>query len=144
MAYDDVLSKLLCIIETINLNIKLTAGYISDRFRSDIPFQPGAYNLSRSALQLFYELRARSMPIRFNKASLFSWLVIVATYISHGKEQILFNPQSTSIEIFENRRLKPHSLLDKSYNNIIEDNKWIEIFKFTLIDRHLEFQMLAQ
>ncbi|WP_082476579.1 DUF262 domain-containing protein [Methylobacterium sp. Leaf99] len=106
MAYDDVLSKLLCTIETRDLTKKLTAGSISDRFRSDVEFSTDVFDLATKTITAFTELRKKSQTVRHNKASLLSWMILVATYISEQKIGNLFSTNIPLLEMFESKRSK--------------------------------------
>lgn len=78
MAYDDVLARLCCSMEEGTLFEKITAAKLASRYRSETPFEESIIQQMESALSLM----ANSRPfvqkeVRFNKATLFSWLWFV-------------------------------------------------------------------
>lgn len=107
MAYDDVISKLLCTLETGDLSQQLTASYMSDRFRSERPFEDDAVKLSERSIIIFSLLRRGSdQRLRFNKATLFSWLVVIAAYAKYNAEGYLLKSGPTIISAFESQRME--------------------------------------
>jgi hypothetical protein len=104
MAYDDVLAKLLCTLEIGTLREKLGATEISDRFRASEPFSDHLMKLANDTVVFFTETLAIA-PIkpRFNKATLFTWLVFSTYFVrSAGKPAFVAN----FIWDFENQRTK--------------------------------------
>lgn len=89
MAYDDVLSKFLCTIEKRTLAVKLTANVVSDRFRTDAPFDKSVIKFANEAIESFSFLRETAGITKFNKATLLSWLIFCFAYSLHGKSNIL-------------------------------------------------------
>ena len=82
MAYDDVFARLLCTLELGTLGLKLSANQISSRYRSSNPFSRKTLRVAEGSVHFLKEALARQHEkIRFNKATLFSWLVF-ASYFS--------------------------------------------------------------
>ncbi|MGA8759892.1 MAG: hypothetical protein WB611_26955 [Stellaceae bacterium] len=75
MSYDDVLARLLCTLENGTLARKITAGSISDRFRSSTPFSEAVVDRTAAAIELLLAARTdNEISGRLNKATLFTWL----------------------------------------------------------------------
>ncbi|SEO58249.1 Protein of unknown function DUF262 [Methylobacterium sp. ap11] len=127
MAYDDVLSKLLCTIETRDLTKKLTAGSVSDRFRSDNEFNKNVFDLGSETIKVFTDLRCKSKPVRHNKASLLSWMILVATYISYNKKDFLVNFDRQLLENFESKRSRLSSEGAKKLSLFASMPTWTEL-----------------
>lgn len=78
MAYDDVIAKFLCTLEIGSLAYKLPASEISDRFREDKPFSKRYIKVAKDALAtLNTAVLASDHRPKFNKATLFSWLIFL-------------------------------------------------------------------
>ncbi|KAF0136596.1 MAG: hypothetical protein FD139_147 [Methylocystaceae bacterium] len=81
MAYDDVIAKVLCTFEAGTLAKKLTAGDISNRFRKADPFRADHFAIAGRAIALLNSLlRDADSKARFNKATLFTWLVFLSYF----------------------------------------------------------------
>jgi hypothetical protein len=79
MAYDDVVAKLLTTLEHSSLNVKITAGTLSDRYRSQEPVESRIYILAERTLTYFKNLASViDEPIRFNRATMLTWLLFFA------------------------------------------------------------------
>jgi hypothetical protein len=88
MAYDDVLARLLCTLESKTLGTKLGAAEISNRFRSTTRFSNDVLGLASNSIDfLIGALSTTSTKLRFNKATLFTWLVFVS-HFANEKEQV--------------------------------------------------------
>jgi hypothetical protein len=87
MAYDDVLAKLLCTFESGTLSVKLGAGEISNRFREAEPFSKQILTLaSDTVLFITDALKQAPVRVRFNKATLFTWLIFTSCFV-RAREQ---------------------------------------------------------
>jgi Protein of unknown function DUF262 len=114
MAYDDVLARLLCTLESKTLGTKLGAAEISSRFRSTTRFSNEVLALASHSIDLLIEaLNSTPLKLRFNKATLFTWLVFVSHFTGkkepvHGFASFLAdfegNRTKISIPIAEYRR----------------------------------------
>lgn len=82
MAYDDVIAKYCYTLDVGTISKKATSGIITDLFRSKKTFSSQTFDLAQSAIVLFMEV-ARSLEgrVKFNKATLYSWLYFVSTLI---------------------------------------------------------------
>jgi hypothetical protein len=90
MAYDDVIARVCITLERGTLREKVTANVLANRYRSDVAFSEGVFYSARAAITLF----ARSKPyvherVRFNKATLYSWLYFVVHASSILSEEVL-------------------------------------------------------
>jgi hypothetical protein len=76
MAYDDVLAKLCLTLDNRTLAEKVTASGVTTKYRSREPFSTETIKRVSRAIYTFSRARMwiRSESIRFNKATLFSWL----------------------------------------------------------------------
>ncbi|MEG4798901.1 DUF262 domain-containing protein [Microcoleus sp. LAD1_D1] len=80
LAYDDVLARLLYFLEAGNFGSKSTEARISERFRSQVPFSDVIFDRARVSIHHFSQARLRAFGYRYNKASLFSWLVFASRF----------------------------------------------------------------
>lgn len=78
--YDDVLAKAAHALDNGTLRKKITGKTIADRYRKDIEFSEESIANLRSALEaLSYGRERFSCRVKFNKASLFSSLIMLVT-----------------------------------------------------------------
>jgi hypothetical protein len=104
MAFDDVLAKLLCTLESETLGVKLGATEISNRFRENEAFSRDVMRLASDTLHFFIEaLKKAPFRVRFNKATFFTWLIFTS-YFAKANE----SPQSVAeyISKFEEQRAR--------------------------------------
>jgi len=78
MAYDDVFSRVALAIERRSIAEKITASSLADLYRQEQPLAQQTVALINHAVQSVAEasLWSRS-TLRFNKATLFSWLIFI-------------------------------------------------------------------
>lgn len=90
MAYDDTISKLCLCIERRTLEQKLTANAITERYRSNQPFHETVIDLVVRAVQMLAKaLLEEPLPLHFNKATFFSWLVFcVRVAVQHNASDL--------------------------------------------------------
>lgn len=92
MAYDDVFSRVLCTLEARTIARRVTASEISDRFRSRIPFSENdTFRLSGCLDTITWMFNHGSPNPRLNKATLYSWLLVLACFdpiIRRRKDEI--------------------------------------------------------
>jgi hypothetical protein len=86
MAYDDVISKFCYVLEVGTLKRKITSTDISEKYRSNNPFEINVYYEAKSILQFFIESAIKSKDLygkrlSLNKATLFSWLIFIKRYM---------------------------------------------------------------
>jgi hypothetical protein len=78
MAYDDVLSRTAVAIERRSISEKITAGDLTDLYRSSSGLEESTTRLLEEAIGVLGSARdAVSQGPKFNKATLFSWLVFL-------------------------------------------------------------------
>ncbi|MEN6541791.1 DUF262 domain-containing protein [Parvibaculum sp.] len=81
MAYDDVLAKLLYFIESGSFSVKAKEALISERFKIPKFFAEDVIRRAEQSIRWFSDSRAAaalnspSVRLRFNKATLLSWLL---------------------------------------------------------------------
>lgn len=77
MAYDDVISKFLIYVERSSIREKITESDVTNLFRRDYGFQDDAVSSALESLKNFSKavLEVRKSKIKFNKATLLSWLI---------------------------------------------------------------------
>lgn len=105
MAYDDVLARLCCSLEAGTLNEKVTAAMLAGRYRSDTPFGEDILHQAEASLSLLAQSKSDiRTAVRFNKATLFSWL----WFINEARNQFLVGATSewlgSFITFFESSR----------------------------------------
>lgn len=80
MAYDDILARVLLILDNSSLRVKVTAASLTDKYRSGDSYSEESINRLRDSL-LFLSVALsenRSVP-NFNKATSQTWLVFIST-----------------------------------------------------------------
>ncbi|WEL64215.1 hypothetical protein P0D93_29500 [Pseudomonas sp. CBSPGW29] len=79
MAYDDVLSRVAFTIDRGSLEVKITSGDLAELYRSEEPLGYRAISCVERVIDLFSEVERRNYPpIRFNKATLATWMIFIA------------------------------------------------------------------
>lgn len=79
MGYDDIVARLCFALSVGTHHIKVTSKAIEEKFRSKEGFAKAAVKRARAALDLFSRASSHFGPdVRFNKATLVSWLCFVA------------------------------------------------------------------
>ena len=82
MAYDDVLAKVLCTLEVGTLAKKLSAGDISNRYRKKEAVNSKHFRTAEQSIEVLNSLlRNTGRDTRFNKATLFSWLIFLSYFV---------------------------------------------------------------
>jgi Protein of unknown function DUF262 len=104
MAYDDVLSRTALAIERMSLGEKITSADLTNLYRSDTPLKPATMDLLEEAVSVLgnsLNNGAGQFP-KFNKATLFSWLIFVVRSILRTP----LSPQEIAafLEFFEDLR----------------------------------------
>lgn len=136
MAYDDVLAKFLCTLEAGTLAKKITATDISSRFRAERPFDNQFMRTALDCVQLMDGiLHGTQGSLRFNKATLFSWLMFLHYFVGDGpKSERLSRLQSFS-DWFEQKRSEAASGSRVFFpgNKSLGDNEWSLLL--TYVDR---------
>jgi hypothetical protein len=79
MAYDDTVAKLCLSLERESIAEKITATTITERYRQSIPFSPNVIECAEAVLSQLGKCNTLDHPVvRFNKATLLSWLYFIA------------------------------------------------------------------
>lgn len=80
MAYDDILARVLLILEKNSLRTRVTAASLTDKYRSGASYSQLSVRRVEGALRFLSESRefVRTLP-KFNKATAQTWLVFIAT-----------------------------------------------------------------
>ncbi|WP_438348397.1 DUF262 domain-containing protein [Paenibacillus sp. FA6] len=78
MAYDDVVARLCLYLDAGSLMGKVTSNVLADKFRDESGFSDYAVNKAKKSLELFsVAVGYFDTSIRFNKATLLSWLIFL-------------------------------------------------------------------
>lgn len=78
MAYDDVLARVALTIERGSLEVKVTSSDLIELYRSESPLHSNTISLLSAAIHMLAELRLMGgCPIKFNKATLSTWLLFI-------------------------------------------------------------------
>lgn len=106
MAYDDVLSRVALFIERGSLAEKVKSSDLIDLYRSEDPLSTNTTRLIRESLELFGETRNyRKYGMRFNKATLTTWILFTVRCLMHEHRWMSPETFSKFIDYFEERRL---------------------------------------
>lgn len=105
MAYDDVLSRTALAIQRNSLAAKITSADLADVYRSDRPLDAMTVALIDHAISFFrsYRLEPGGAP-KFNKATLFSWMVFVVRADMNGYDSLSSGEFSDFLNFFETTR----------------------------------------
>jgi hypothetical protein len=107
MAYDDIVAKLLLSLERKTIRQKITAINITERYRTPKPFSNEVLKSAESALRLLGSAKLEgTAKIKFNKATLFSWLWIAARAIHEKSESCFVKMFDEYLTYFETLREK--------------------------------------
>lgn len=81
MNLDDTISRLAVTLEAGRLSEKVTATTLERRYRNETPFPPHVIgHIEQACSQMAVYLQFTSIPVKLNKASLFSWLYFFVDY----------------------------------------------------------------
>ena len=94
LAYDEIISKFAFMVEEKTLKKKITAGNISNRYRSDTEFQEETIIVVRNALNKYANIllemkEEKSYLPKFSKATMLSWLIFVKRHYNNSIEDDL-------------------------------------------------------
>lgn len=79
MAYDDVLARVALSIERNCLDSKLASADLIELYRSDVSLKWTTIEVIEYIIAMLSEVRDLGwLPIKFNKATLFSWMIFIA------------------------------------------------------------------
>jgi hypothetical protein len=106
MAYDDVLSRVALFIERGSLDAKVKSSDLIELYRSEAPLAPHTMRLIHESLELLSETRKhRKFGMRFNKATLSTWLMFTVRCLVHDYKWMSPEILSKFIDYFEETRL---------------------------------------
>lgn len=80
MAYDDVLARLCYTLDSGTLHGKVESPMLANKYRSNIPFGEATIMQVRKSIELLGKAKRYIQPggrMKFNRASLFSWLLFL-------------------------------------------------------------------
>lgn len=87
MAYDDVIARLCLYLDAGNLRDKITASILADKFRDEEGFTSQAVERAKNTIIMFSEVVNHFHDnIKFNKATLLSWLLFLTQIKDQGLE----------------------------------------------------------
>jgi hypothetical protein len=107
MAYDDVLSRSALAVDRRTLAEKITSADLDALYRNDKPLSMETIGLTKKAIQILgsaMENSATPIP-KFNKATLFSWLIFVVRGLLAGNASGFDSCLSSFLSFFEITRL---------------------------------------
>lgn len=106
MAYDDVLSRTALAVERRTLAEKITSADLDALYRDDKPLSTETVGLIRKAIRLLDSALDNNeiLAFKFNKATLFSWLIFLARALLAGDTSALNSNLPRFVYFFERRR----------------------------------------
>lgn len=87
MAYDDVICRVALTIERGTIATKITANDLVELYRSVTPLESRTYDLIERTLNVLISALDGGIKPKFNKATLYSWLIFIARGLSSGAFQ---------------------------------------------------------
>ncbi len=106
MAYDDVLSRTALAIQRNSLAEKITASDLAGLYRSDSPLGDRTISLVSHVVAIFSGAsEVGSLSPKFNKATLFSWLMVIARAALCGYSSLNSRQLAKFLEYFEVTRM---------------------------------------
>lgn len=105
MAYDDLVAKVCYTIEAGSLREKITSNLITQRYRSENGFCSTTIMRVKETLSLLGSLRDYIIPtVKFNKATLFSWLCFFSTRLKNESDSEISRELGSFLRDFEMMR----------------------------------------
>lgn len=105
MAYDDVIAKVLYLLDAGTLREKITSSALADKYRSGEPFNEDSVVLMRGALKALGEVRYQVQPnAKLNKATAQSWLTFLAVCGFYAPNFLRENAAAEFFLLFEEAR----------------------------------------
>lgn len=116
MAYDDVLSRTALALKRRTIAEKITSADLTDLYRSEEALADDTIEILSCAIQsLGAGLRRLEMPApKFNKATLFSWLIFLVRSAVDGRKMLSAEEWTETFEFFEAFRRKANTNSDWS------------------------------
>lgn len=84
MAYDDVICRVALTLNRGNISTKITSNDLVELYRSEVPLSKGAYSLLERCLDLLSDASTTRRKPKFNKATLYTWLIFLARALARG------------------------------------------------------------
>lgn len=109
MAYDDVIARLCYVLELDTLREKVESPMLANKYRSNTPFAQEIIEKVEKAIKLLGKAKNHIGPIekmKFNRASLFSWLLFLTEVEATVKEKSLAQLIGGYMFFFEGLRAK--------------------------------------
>ncbi|MFD3273803.1 DUF262 domain-containing protein [Paenibacillus dendritiformis] len=104
MAYDDIISKVCFTLDCGNLLTKVTSNSVTNKYRSQNEFKTSTIERIKDAIYCLSEAKEYiHESIKFNKATLFSWLCFIIETETY--DEITSKHIGEYISFFENLRL---------------------------------------
>lgn len=105
MAYDEVVARVCATVQENSIGAKVTARRLERMYRDSHGFEADAVSVVAEAIRQFGEAQAGSAgSIKYNKATLFSWLVFVARPLRRSGGRLPLRYLGEYIAAFESSR----------------------------------------
>lgn len=121
MAHDDVFARFLITLESGALTTKVTAARVTARYRDQTAFSQDNVLLTRKVLDDLVSVKdvMLNRAIKFNKATLHTWLCFLAELRKQGGEQTVMAGLEALLFIEENRWGKARRASDSSVSAVL-------------------------
>lgn len=130
LAYDDVFARLCLAVQAGDLSLPITNGRIEDFYRNEKFTDVTLESVQRSATEFLAS--ASTCGVKFNKATLFSWLVFAYTLYRIGAAP----PDPTWITAFESDRLTARHTRTSSQRTLaLHSGEWLQATLAVFNDR---------
>lgn len=88
MAHDDVVARIMCVLDWGHISEKVTANKLADRYRSGPAFPKKVVEITSGAFKSLGDaINSSDYKIKLNKATLWSWVLFVAVFHQLGGER---------------------------------------------------------
>jgi hypothetical protein len=106
MAYDDVLSRTALAVERRSLSEKITSADLAALYRKDSFLADDTIHILRSAIETLARgaESKRALSLKFNKATLFSWLIFLVRGLISGNTVIHGHELGDFLNYFQTTR----------------------------------------
>lgn len=142
MAYDDVIARVCLTLENRSLRVKITSTALSERYRSSERFSSHIqHSVENSLLLLARIIERTNTRIRFNKPTLYSWLIFMSTLESNPNDSELFE-LLTQVFLVYNELIEKksthsfaHSFLEFTPHSALPTMEFLHLATWAYIDR---------
>jgi hypothetical protein len=110
MAYDDVVARVGLAIDRRTIAEKITANDLVDLYRREVPLEEDVYERLEDAISQLCSVTENFTNTRFNKATLFSWLIFLIRRQAEAGAPITSSELSKFLYFFEMSTLKPNDV----------------------------------